>query len=128
MAIKTIISWLGFRKAVEAPPEARAEFKLYLENLLVGTLSVADSVWKFEYSSEFKQQAELRPLVDFPDVEEVYESKELWQFFVMRIPSPEQAEVEEILKREHIREDDAVSLLKRFGERTIANPFRLHAA
>jgi hypothetical protein len=56
------------------------------------------------------------------------ESKELCQFFVMRIPSPEQAEVEEILKREHIEEDDAVSLLRRFGERTIANPFRLKAA
>lgn len=128
MAINTIFSWLGFHKAVEAPPEVRAEFGLYFEDLLVGTLSVADSVWKFEYSSEFKKQDELRPLVDFPDVDQVYESKELWQFFVMRIPSPEQAEVEEILKREHIREDDAVSLLKRFGERTIANPFRLRAA
>ena len=128
MAIKAIISWLGFHKAVEAPPEVRAEFKLYFEDLVVGTLSVADSLWKFEYSSEFKKQDELRPLVDFPDVDNIYESKELWQFFVMRIPSPEQAEVEEILKREHIREDDAVSLLKRFGERTIANPFRLRAA
>ncbi|HEU4710222.1 MAG TPA: HipA N-terminal domain-containing protein [Pyrinomonadaceae bacterium] len=128
MAIKAIISWLGFHKAVEAPPEVRAEFKLYFEDLLVGTLSVADSLWKFEYSSEFKKQDELRPLVDFPDLNKIYESKELWQFFVMRIPSPQQAEVEEILKREHIREDDAVSLLKRFGERTIANPFRLRAA
>ncbi len=128
MAIKAIISWLGFHKPVEAPPEVRAEFKLFFEELLVGTLSVADSLWKFEYSSDFKKQDELRPLVDFPDVDKIYESKELWQFFVMRIPSPEQAEVEEILKREHIREDDAVSLLKRFGERTIANPFRLRAA
>lgn len=66
--------------------------------------------------------------MDFPDVDKVYESKELWQFFVMRIPSPEQPEVEEIIKREHIQEDDAVSLLKRFGEYTIANPFRLRAA
>ena len=70
-------------------------------------------------------QDELRPLVEFPDVEQVYESKELWQFFVLRIPSSEQAEVEEILKREHIEEDDAVSLLKRFGERTIATHFDL---
>ena len=128
MAIRAIINWLGFHKAVEAPPEVRAEFKLYFEDLLVGTLSVANSLWKFEYSTEFKKQDELRPLVDFPDVDKVYESKGLWQFFVMRIPSPEQAEVEEILKREHIREDDAVSLLKRFGERTIANPFKLRAA
>jgi len=96
--------------------------------LLVGTLSAADGLWKFEYSDEFRQQDELRPLVEFPDVDKDYESKELWQFFVMRIPSPEQPEVEEILKREHIKEDDAVSLLRRFGEHTITNPFRLRAA
>ena len=128
MAIKTIMSWLGFHKAVGAAPEVRTEFMLYLEELLVGTLSVADSIWQFEYSNEFKKQDELRPLFDFPDVDKVCESKELWQFFLMRIPSPEQADVEEILKREHISEDDVVSLLRRFGERTIANPFKLRAA
>lgn len=105
-----------------------AEFKLLYGDLLVGTLSVADGMWRFEYSDDFKEQDELRALVEFPDVSQPYESKELWQFFVMRIPSPEQPEVEEILKREHIKEDDAVSLLKRFGEHTITNPFRLRAA
>jgi HipA-like protein len=128
MPFKSILEWLSFRKAVEAPPEARAEFKLFYGDLQVGTLSVADSIWRFEYSDAFRQQDELRQLVEFPDVDKVYESKELWQFFVMRIPSPEQPEVEEILKREHIREDDAVSLLKRFGEYTITNPFTLRAA
>src|SRR5688572_17913176 len=98
LTINAIIGWLGFHKAVEAPPEVRAEFKLFFEELLVGTLSVADALWKFEYSSDFKKQDELRPLVDFPDLDKIYESKELWQFFIMRIPSPERAEVEEILK------------------------------
>jgi HipA-like protein len=128
MPFKSILDWLGFRKAVEAPPDTRAEFKLLYGDLLVGTLSVADGMWRFEYSDEFRKQDELRPLVEFPDVGQSYESKELWQFFVMRIPSPEQPEVEEILRREHIKEDDAVSLLKRFGEHTITNPFRLRAA
>ncbi len=49
-------------------------------------------------------------------------------YSLRRISSPEQPEVEEILKHGHIEEDDAVSLLKHFGERTIANPFRLKAA
>lgn len=80
---------------------------------------------EFEYSREFKKQDELRHPIDFPAVDKVYESKERWHYSVMRIPRPEHAEVEEILKREHSREDDALSLLKRFGERTIANPFRL---
>lgn len=125
---EAIKDWLAFRKVVEAPSEARAKFELFYDDDLIGTLSVEDGIWRFEYSPQFKAKDELRPLVEFPEVDKIYESKELWQFFVMRIPSPEQAEVEEILKREHIEEDDAVSLLKRFGERTINNPFRLRAA
>jgi hypothetical protein len=37
MAIKALIRWLGFYMAVEAPPEVRAQFKLFFEDLLVGT-------------------------------------------------------------------------------------------
>ncbi len=128
MPIQMIKDWLASHKAIRVPPEIRAEFKLFYDDLLVGILSVADGTWRFEYSEEFKKQDDLRPLLEFSDLDQVYESKDLWQFFMMRIPSPEQAEVEEILKREHIEEDDAVSLLKRFGERTTANPFRLLAA
>jgi hypothetical protein len=46
----------------------------------------------------------------------------------MRIPSPEQTEVEEIIRQERIAEDDAVSLLRRFGRRMVANPFQLEFA
>jgi hypothetical protein len=63
--------------------------------------------------------------VEFPDVHKTYVNEELWQFFASRIPSTEQPEVEAILKREHVKEDDAVGLLKLFGKRTIANPFEL---
>jgi hypothetical protein len=47
---------------------------------------------------------------------------------VMRIPSSEQPEVEEIIKREHIREDDAVTLVSASGSTPLTNPFRLRAA
>ena len=87
-----------------------------------------DGVWKFEYSEAFKLLDELRPIVEFPDVNKIYERDELWQFFASRIPSTQQVEVEEILRRENIAEDDAVGLLKRFGKKTIANPFLLEAA
>jgi HipA-like protein len=112
-----------------APLDKKVRFLLKYGDLLVGTLSVEDGVWKFEYSDQFKQSKLLRPIVEFPfpDVDKIYESKELWQFFASRIPSPEQPEVEEILRRERISEDDSVSLLKRFGTRTISNPFQLEA-
>jgi HipA-like protein len=125
MAIMDVFrEWLGMRK----PSDKKVRFFLKYGDVLVGTLSVEDGLWKFEYSDQFKQIKSLRPIVEFPDVDKVYESKELWQFFASWIPSPEQPEVEEILKREHISEDDSVSLLKRFGTRTISNPFQLEAA
>ncbi|MCI0524091.1 MAG: HipA N-terminal domain-containing protein [Acidobacteria bacterium] len=128
MPVKKFIEWLGFNKSIQAPPGVRAKFLLKYGDLLVGTLSVQDGKWKFEYSDEFRRKDLLRPIVEFPDVNKTYESDELWQFFASRIPSPEQAEVEEILKRENIEEDDAVRLLQRFGKRTIANPFELETA
>lgn len=120
--------WLGFTRIVKAPPEAHATFLLTYDGLLIGKLSVDGGVWKFEYSDEFRESDEFRPIVEFPDVFVTYENEELWQFFASRIPSTEQPEVEAILKREHIQEDDAVGLLKLFGKRTIANPFELTIA
>jgi HipA-like protein len=120
--------WLGRRTVVHVAPGVRAKFLLKYGTLIIGTLSVQDSVWQFDYSEEFKQDGQLRPLVEFPELDRSYKSADLWQFFAMRIPSAEQPEVEEILRREKILEDDAVGLLKRFGGRTIANPFELTLA
>ena len=120
--------WLGFARSVKAPPEAHATFLLTYDGLLVGKLSVDGGVWKFQYSDEFRQSPEFRPIVEFPDLDTTYENEELWQFFASRIPSTEQPEVEAILKRKHVKDDDAVELLKLFGKRTIANPFELTLA
>src|SRR5215217_2652021 len=116
--------WLNIGKNVQAPRGGRATFRLTYDDLVMGTLSVQDGVWRFEYSDAFKK-SDLRPIVEFPDVDKVYEREDLWQFFAMRIPSPEQPEVGEIIRQERIDQDDAVTLLKRFGRRTIANPFQL---
>lgn len=126
--IKLLPEWLGRRKELQALPEVKAKFLLTHHHLLIGTLSVENGIWKFEYSDEFRRDGSYRPIVEFPDVNKIYQSPTLWQFFASRIPSLEQAEIEEILKREHIEKDDAVRLLQRFGERTITNPFNLKAA
>lgn len=123
--MKRAKEWLGWRKEMTVAPDAQAEFLLFYGNLLVGTLSVTEGHWRFEYSDEFKLNTELRPLVEFPDVDKVYDNTELWQFFASRIPSMEQPDVEDVLKGEKIAEDDVVALLRRFGKRTITNPFEL---
>ncbi len=117
--------WLGMKKELTVAPDVQAEFLLFLSNLLVGKLSVIEGRWEFKYSDEFKLKTELRPLVEFPDLDKVYENDELWQFFASRIPSTEQPDVETVLESENIAEDDLVALLKRFGKRTITNPFEL---
>jgi len=117
--------WLGLRKEVKAPRGVKAQFLLKYLDQLVGTLSVEDGLWSFEYSKDSKTGEMLRSTVEFPDLNKKYVSPELWQFFASRIPSPKQADVEEIIRRERIEEDDAVSLLRRFGRRTVANPFYL---
>lgn len=127
MAIQKFIEWLGLREHIQAPPEVKAKFLLKYGDLLIGTLSAEDGKWRFEYSDEFRRQDELRTIVEFPDVNKTYQSDDLWQFFASRIPSPEQAEVEAILKHEQIEESDAVGLLRRFGKKTITNPFELEA-
>ena len=128
MAIMDVFKeWLGMRKPLVAPLDKKVRFLLKYGTLPVGTLSVEDGLWKFEYSEQYKQSKSFRPLVEFPDLSKTYESKELWQFFASRIPSPEQPDVEEILRREQISEDDSITLLKRFGVRTISNPFQLEA-
>ena len=132
MAIKLVEAakdFFGWRKVI-APPALEAEtvFLLTHGDLIIGRLSAKQGLWQFEYSREFKLQDDLRPILEMPDVQKVYQSPNLWQFFAMRIPSLGQPDVEEILEREHISETDSIRLLERFGKRTIANPFELKLA
>jgi HipA-like protein len=117
--------WLGFRQDMSVSPDVEAEFLLFLGDLLVGELTVADGEWQFEYSEDFRKSEALRPIVEFPDVYRTYKNGELWQFFASRIPSTMQPDVEAVLEKEKIGEDDVIALLKRFGKRTITSPFEL---
>lgn len=117
--------WLGIGVDTRVPPEENAEFKLLYKDLVIGILRAAQGEWTFVYSDAFRKQPELKPLVEFPDLEKRYTSKHLWPSFVMRLPSLKQAEIQDVLRREKIDASDEVQLLRRFGHRTIANPFEL---
>jgi hypothetical protein len=74
--------WLGIRTHVFAPPGEHATFLLKYADLLVGTLTVEDCVWHFKYADEFKQSNDLRPLVEFPDLNAVYERARIYGSFL----------------------------------------------
>lgn len=97
-------------------------FYLKRNNLLIGTLTYDRGMWVFFYSPEFKMQDKIKPLTDFPLLDKIYNSKELYPFFISRIPGRGQVSYQEAIKN---GETDYVSLLKRFGRRTIANCYTL---
>ena len=100
-------------------------FKLTLSSLLVGVLRRENGEWVFTYSDEFRRQNTVKPIVDFPATDREYRSRSLWPFFALRIPSLTQAEVREFIERMPADKVDECILLKEFGTRSIANPFRL---
>lgn len=98
-----------------------ASFNINLGKLLVGTLLYSNQMWYFSYSDEFKHQNRILPLVNFPSKDKEYSARELWPFFTSRIPSNAQLQVDK-----DKLQDNIVTLLQRFGRKTVANPYELH--
>ena len=103
----------------------RVEFQLCYGALLIGTLAWDNGIWQWSYSDAFRAQDAVSSLIEFPDVDRIYRTHELWPFFATRAPSLKRPDIQPILLAEHIDPNDEVALLRRFGRRTITNPFEL---
>ena len=88
----------------------------------IGYLKFLDGQWVFTYSEWFKNQARILPLLEFPEKNKIYRSKELWSFFTSRIPSDKQPKRLELDKKEN---SNVAVLLELFGKQTVNNPFIL---
>jgi len=106
------------------PDNFKGQFALTYNKLLIGHLSINEGKWTFEYSEEFKRQNDILPLSNFPDKNAVYTSKELWPFFASRIPSEAQLEGRDISPDKEVGRNE-VNLLRKYGHKTITNPFTL---
>ncbi len=112
-------------KEFPSPVETPVRFILSYKSLIIGDLTHESGKWIFKYSEEFKAQDKIGVLLDFPNKDKVYESSLLWPFFSHRIPGLGQPQVKNIIKRENIDATNEIALLRRFGKRTITNPFEL---
>ena len=71
---------------LQAVKGSKGRFDLLLGSLLVGVLLYDDGMWSFSYSDEYKAQSKYEPLVNFPNLDQVYKSDQLWPFFASRLP------------------------------------------
>lgn len=123
-AMSAFRKWLE-REEETSTPKTELSFKLKYRGLTVGVLQYQSGYWTFRYTDEFRQRDDLRPIVEFPEVDRTYQNTELWPFFAMRLPSTKQDAIRKVAAKEEIDITDEVQLLRRFGERTVANPYRL---
>lgn len=102
-----------------------ATFTLLFGALAVGELHFDGEFWSFGYTKMFQNQSDIDAIPSFPEKSRTYMSAELWPFFQARIPSLKQPKIQAIIKKEQIKENDIIGLLKLFGARSINNPFVL---
>lgn len=112
--------WSESQNDVILVPNDDVEFFINLGKLHVGTLLYSEGLWHFSYSEDFKLQNKILPLSNFPSKNKEYITRELWPFFTSRIPSNAQLQIDKEAPRE-----DLVVLLKKFGRRTVSNPYEL---
>lgn len=119
-----------FRKEENAvklhlPNHEEEKFVLKLNTIEIGFLECKEGVWHYYYSNTFKTLDGYHPIVGFPDLDKKYTNETLWPFFQIRIPGLGQPAVKDILKKEQIDKNNELALLKRFGFKTISNPYTL---
>ena len=102
-------------------------FVLKYNNHLIGTLKYVDNEWSFYYSDWFKNQNEFRHLLEFPNKDKEYKTKELWPFFSNRIPSIKQPKMKVYLEK-NSNKVNTVDLLEKFGTYSVNNPYKLELA
>ncbi len=128
MEMKKIIkSWFlpDGSEVIKTPLNQEAKFTLYVDELIIGHLTLQKGVWEFKYSEDFIKQDIIKPLTDFPDKHKTYQTEVLWPFFSYRIPGLSQPQVQKVIKNRKINQNNIVELLTEFGQKTIANPFIL---
>lgn len=129
--IRKIFNWFskndeGFEMQVQLPQNESAKFILSVDDIRIGSLYCENGEWYYKYADDFKNYSDkYNRIVGFPDLNTTYKSETLWPFFQVRIPGLKQPAIQEILKNEKIDKENEVALLKRFGRKTITNPYEL---
>jgi hypothetical protein len=103
----------------------KIRFTLKIDDLHIGYLYAEDGLWYFRYSDDFINQNQYARLTGFSDLHKIYKSEELWPFFKIRIPGLKQPMIKDIIKSEKLDGSNEAVLLRRFGWKSMSNPYLL---
>lgn len=83
----------------------------------------------FRYLEAFSEMR-LSPIPGFPDLSSnhVYNSDHLFPFFSERIPDRSRPEIQQLIKRLQLRQDDELQLLSELSRHSVTDPFELKLA
>ena len=131
--IKKIKDWFSKNETEEVehilPKVEKTAFVLKIDEVEVGELRCENGQWEFSYSDQFKNlhSRDYNHITGFPELDKVYKKDTLWPFFLIRIPGLKQPAIKEIIEKENIDTGNEAALLKRFGHKSISNPYELIA-
>jgi hypothetical protein len=90
----------------------------------VAELSRQQGRYLFRYLEAFKNRG-LTPLPGLPDLDEVYESKELFPYFEERIPDTRERPIRDWITRQGLPVDDKLTLLAVLGRKVITDSYEI---
>lgn len=86
-----------------------------------------EQLFYFRYLPAFKL-ARLAPLPGLPESKEEHWSKQLWGYFVERIPDTRRPEIEAVMRERKINRYDELQMLAELGSHTVTDPFEIRRA
>jgi HipA-like protein len=126
-AIRDRIRQFRYRYAAPLP-----SLQVLFGDRQVAELEKREGRYLFRYLDAFRD-LRLAPIPGFPDIhrKEPYVSNQLFSFFRERIPDRTRPEIQELMTKLGVGEDDDLRLLAELSRRSVTDPFELklvHAA
>jgi HipA N-terminal domain len=118
-----------FQLGRKRPGPHRPSVQVFFGDRQIAELEKREDCYFFHYMGAFRD-LKLSPIPGFPDVDrkEPYVSKQLFPFFQERIPDRTRPEIQELIKKLGVPQDDELRLLTELSRHSVTDPFELKLA
>lgn len=98
------------------------------DEITIGFLEETPDSFVFRYAEEYRRRPGAVPISAFPDLQRIYESKDLWPFFAVRFPPSGRPDVRQLIESKNLSTESTLRRLVELSPRTISNPYRFEMA